>query len=182
MFVEACRSGGKELIKLLDYCVFSIEMDAVFLFLVQEYRFQPTGPRAIELYDLFCSPNAPARLSVTEALPPRDHLLPQVIQRIREPRFVCTDPDADPPQLVPAPQVPGKFVFDGVANAILRDVEGALSRVESNYDPELGPHGSLPQGGLGPGQRQFVESVWKKSVRPRLVQVGFWKIATIGEL
>lgn len=181
MFVEACRSGGKELIKLLDYCVFSIEMDAVFLFLVQEYRFQPTGPRAIALYDLFCAPGAPARLSVTNVLPPRDCLLPQVIQRIREPRLVCSDPDADPPQFIPAPQVPRKYIFDGVAKAIACDTEGALSRVEANYNPELGPHGSLPQGGLGPSQRQFVEGVWRRGVRPRLVQVGFWKMATIGE-
>jgi hypothetical protein len=181
MFLETCRSGGKGLVDVLDFCVFSVEMDPIFLYLVQEYRLQPTGGRALALYDLFCPAGAPARLSVTNVLPPRDCLLPQLIQRVREPRLACVDAEADPPRFVPAPQVPGKHIFDGIAKAILEDTEGGVWRVESRFDPERGPRGSLPQGGLGPSQRQFVEGVWKRTVRPALVQAGFWKMATIGE-
>ena len=44
--------GGKRLIDFLDYSVRSVEMDALFIFLVEEYRRHPTTPKAVTLYDL----------------------------------------------------------------------------------------------------------------------------------
>ena len=61
-------SGGRPLIDSLEFCVRSVRMDPVFAFLEVEFRLQPTSPGAIALYDVFCAPEAPARLSTHDAL------------------------------------------------------------------------------------------------------------------
>ena len=45
---EVFSKGGKPLIEFLDYCVRSIQMDLVFMFLVREYHNGPTAAKAAD--------------------------------------------------------------------------------------------------------------------------------------
>ena len=69
---EVFARGGKGLIDLLEFCVISVRMDPVFVFLAGEFRARPTAQGAVALYELFCARDAPARLSALRALPPYD--------------------------------------------------------------------------------------------------------------
>jgi hypothetical protein len=71
--------GGRDLINLLEYCVYSVQMDPLFLFLVNEYRLAPTTEKALALYELFCAADAPARISLLGELPPKDFRLPRAL-------------------------------------------------------------------------------------------------------
>lgn len=73
------RRGGRDLINLLEYCVYSVQMDPLFLYLVSEYRLAPTTDKALALYELFCAADAPARISLRGELPPKDFRLPQAL-------------------------------------------------------------------------------------------------------
>jgi hypothetical protein len=169
--------GGKPAIDLLDYCVRSIQMDPVFIFLVQEYRFGPTAAKAIALYDVFCSPGSMGRISAEKALPPYDMRLWQTLQplmknwtEVQEARAA----EQDRPALVR----PARYLFDSVVME-LEKTSSSLCKIRSQYKPDLSPMENLPKGKMTPAQRQFVEKIWEPILRPRLAAAGFWRMATI---
>jgi hypothetical protein len=51
--------------------------------------------------------------------------------------------------------------------------------VSATFDPQLTSEENLPGGKMTAGQRQFVEHVWQRIVKPRLTAGGFWQIETI---
>lgn len=175
------RRGGRELVDLLEYLVLSFQMDPVFLFLVGEYRFQPTAYRAVALYDVFCAPRAEARLSAVDSIPPRGIRLQQEIDSIRGARERNTEPrsEALAPQLGP-PMMAAKYLFDSVENELrTQTAVASMAAIAAGYDPELTAHQNLPSGRMTPGQRLFVERIWEPKLRPYLVAAGFRRIANI---
>lgn len=77
------QRGGRELIELLTHCVYAFNTDVVFLFLVREYQFHPQASGAVAIHDVFCAAGAPARISDTTLIPPRDMRLDQAISQLR---------------------------------------------------------------------------------------------------
>src|SRR5437867_2774371 len=77
---EILAKGGEQRVALLRYCVMSITMEPVFVFLAQEYRLRPTHAAALALYDVFCARDALARIGVMEALPPRNLQLQAAVE------------------------------------------------------------------------------------------------------
>lgn len=77
------RSGGEPLIRFLDYCVLSMQPAPIFAFLATQYRFQPTIPGALALYDVFCAQQAPLRLPAGDALPPYNVHMVEHVEHLR---------------------------------------------------------------------------------------------------
>jgi hypothetical protein len=170
--------GGRELIDFLDYCVRSVQMDPLFLFLALEYRNQPTTPRAVALYEVFCAPDAPARTSNPAILPPMDlrleaanRPLKQDLIRVQAAQFGNSNPTT--PLILPP-----KCQFDPVVSN-LEETSDCLRQIEQCYHPERSPLENLPGGAMTSAQRAFVERVWEPKLRPWLVAAGFRRIATI---
>ena len=156
---EVFTKGGKPLIDFLDYCVRSIQMDPVFLFLVREYRNGPTPAKAVALYEMFCAPNAPARISAQTVLPPYD-------VRLREAIILLT------PSFLPA-----KYLFDSVVREL--EKRPRSSAYVRRYKTDRTPVENLPHGKMTPAQRHFVEKIWQPVIRPHLVAAGFWRVASV---
>jgi hypothetical protein len=172
---ELFRSGGAGLIDFLDYCVYSRQLEPVFAFLVGEYRNHPTPSRALALYELFCTPAAPAKIKATPVLPPLDWRIHRAVEMIRQQiaRSTSTEDETFVPNIGPS-----QYLFDFIARHLEND--GLLHAVSRQFDPGRTPLENLPGGKMTPGQRAFLEKVWKPSIRPRLIEVGFWRIADIG--
>jgi hypothetical protein len=176
---EILTKGGERRVALLRYCVMSVTMEPVFVFLTQEYRLRPTHAAALALYDVFCAPDALARIGVVEALPPRNLQLQATAESIRQQWTQLQSPlEADERSAV-AITVPHRNLFDRVVEAVRNDPAGRFAAAASLYDPRLGPVQNLPGGKMNAGQRHFVESVWRPLARPRLAAAGFWQIANI---
>ena len=80
---DVFRRGGPDLVALLNYCVYSVQPEPLFAFLVREFHFDPTAIRAVTLHDVFCAPGAPARLRAPAVLEPRDLRLRRTIDALR---------------------------------------------------------------------------------------------------
>jgi hypothetical protein len=160
--------GGKDLIDVLNYCIRSVQMDAVFVFLVEEYRLAPTAAMAVAVYDMFVGVEAPARIDGGELLPPRDLGLEQLIRKLR------------PGSEAISKAAPGKFIFDSLSKYVQTNRRGAIAKIKRRYNPKLGANENLPGGKMTAGQRRFVEQVWQSRMRPVLVRAGFRRIANIG--
>ncbi|WP_182870397.1 hypothetical protein [Stieleria mannarensis] len=190
------QQGGRELIELLTHCVLSFNTDVLFLYLTREYQFRPQAVGAVALYDVFCAPQAPARISDTSLLPPSDLRLGQTIDDLRRALQLaagdrhasqknadakCSGGEADH-DMAPAPAVPlpPHFLFDSIAARLSAPENPKLSSLEKGYDPKLTPHENLPGGKLSAGGRAFVDHVWTPRIRPYLVASGFWRLATVG--
>jgi hypothetical protein len=182
---EYFTRGGKPLLDLLEFCVMSYRMEALFAFLVREYRLQPTLPRAFALYDVFCAAEAPAKLKNWELLPPRVVDLQSEIERMREQwaasrgERIAPAANAQEPPPPPTPVAP-KYLFDSLLAGLLRYPGDPIAAAGRDFDPALTPAANLPGGRMSPGQRNFVERVWQPHVRPWLVTAGFWRMATVG--
>jgi hypothetical protein len=175
------RVGGKQLIDLLDYCVKSMQMDPLFLFLVQEYRNAPTALKAVALYDLFCAAQAVAKVSAAEALPPFNGRMQEVIMPIKVSIGALPPVPANPDsqsQEIRRLILPPKYLFDSVASAVQACSE-SLVQIERQYDPHRTPVENLPDGKMTIAQRHFVDKVWQPAIRPRLVDAGFWRVASV---
>jgi hypothetical protein len=159
----------------------SVTMEPVFVFLTGEYRLRPTHAAALALYDVFCSPQAPAKVRGTPGLlPPRDLKLAAAIQLIRAQQGEA-HPREQPGEDSRVPRtVPYRHLFDPVADALHGDPSGHVQRVSRCYDPALTPERNLPGGEMTAAQRHFLENIWRPVARPCLVAAGFWQIATIG--
>ena len=173
--------GGARRLDLLRYCVLSITMEPLFLFLAGEYRLKPTHSGALALFDVFCAMDAPARLSAYEILPPRELGLGAEIAKIRERwKAIQAPPSPDDDDARNAAPWPGRALFDTLVAGVRRDTHKKLEHVSASYDPALTPHENLPGGRLTATQRHFLDRVWLPIVRPRLTGAGFWQIATVG--
>jgi hypothetical protein len=182
---ELFRRGGKPLLSLLSFCVMSYRMEPLFAYLVGEFRMCPTPDRALALYDVFCAPEAPAKLPTWELLPPRVMGLREEVERIRR---LCDaartppTPAAEEEESPAGPSEPGapKYLFDTLLAALHRYAGDPIGAVGRDFDPDLSPVENLPGGRMNPAQRHFVERVWQPHVRPRLVGAGFPRVATVG--
>ena len=176
---EILTTGGEQRVALLRYCVMSVAMEPVFVFLAQEYRLRPAHAGALALYDIFCARDAVARIGVLEALPPRNLQLQAAIESIREQwTQLQSQPQADEHPGV-AITSPHRNLFDRVADAIRNDPAGRFAEVGRRNDPMLAPYQNLSGGKMSAGQRHFVENIWKPLARPRLIAAGFWQIVNI---
>jgi hypothetical protein len=170
--------GGAGRIALLRYCVMSIRMEAVFIFLAQEYRYRPSHAGALALFDLFCGEHAPARLKAYELLPPRQLGLSAAVTRVREQWHQMQSPPPQDENDLIAVMTPARDLFDTIVRGLRGDVR--FTALGASYDPQLTPQENLPGGKMTAGQRQFVEGVWNPVVKPRLTAAGFWQMRTIG--
>ncbi|HEX7175302.1 MAG TPA: hypothetical protein VF240_08600 [Pyrinomonadaceae bacterium] len=195
---EVFARGGKGLIDLLEFCVISVRMDPVFVFLAGEFRTHPTARGAVALYELFCTRDAPARVSALRALPPYNLRLPAAVRPLAESlerMRAARDAEAvvlaeteeedggeaggvEPPGELPPPLFPARYIFDEVVRQ-LESGRGQLREVGELYDPTLTPYENLPGRRMTPAQKAFVDRVWAPRVRPRLVAAGFRRIADI---
>lgn len=203
---EILTRGGRGQIDLLEFCVMSVNMDALFLHLVDEYRLRPQADSALALHDLFCAAGAPARISVLAVLPPKDVRIERAVAAFRPPPpqgvvaesetpsdRVSSDRDSSdrdsdaapeqthlprPPMFRP-PMFPPKYLFDPVTAALLTGSQTPWQRLQTQYDPDKTPLENLPGGRMTGAQRSFVDFIWTPNVRPRLVAAGFWKLATV---
>jgi hypothetical protein len=172
-------AGGKQRIALLRLCVMSVQMEPVFVFLTQEYRLRPTHDAALALYDVFCAPDAPARIEARDMLAPRDLGLVSAIRSIRQQRDQMRQPEQGEPESGIPITTPHRHLFDGIARALQDAPSGSYARLGSEFDPRLSPEQNLPGGRMSAAQRHFVNYVWRTIARPRLVEAGFWRIADI---
>ncbi len=78
-------SGGRPLIDFLEYCVLSIQMDPVFCYLARDFKSLPSATKAVALYEAFCAPTTPARISCHKLLPPFDRRILNDIDPLRPP-------------------------------------------------------------------------------------------------
>jgi hypothetical protein len=158
--------GGKDLIDLLHFSVYSLQLEPMFVHLVQDYRNQATVNRALALFDVFCTVGSPACIRATDLLPPRDLRLLRELTPLRQPTQ-------------PAP-LSARHLFDFVVALLREQTDGPLHMIAQQYDPARSPIDNLPAGRLSQTQRFFVEKVWQGRLRPQLVSAGFWRVATIG--
>jgi hypothetical protein len=191
-FDDVLERGGERLISFLHFCVYSVAMTPLFVFLAREYRFRPTVAGALALYDNFCAVDAPARLKADAILAPRDGRLDQLISRLRREQQLFEEAagTASPADAVasttghlPAAALPSPvlFLFDRVVQHLREDDARALHAVARAFNPSHEPMENLPGGKLNAGQRAFLENVWRPRVRPHLVAAGFWRAANLGQ-
>lgn len=176
---EILTRGGAPRIALLRYCVMSVTMEPVFVFLTDEYRLRPTHAAALALYDLFCAPDAPARIKAWEALPPRNLALAVPIRSIRQQWDYLQSTREPQEEASISITAPYRNLFDFIARSVQNNAEGAFVRIELEFDLGLSPQENLPGGKMNAGQRHFVEKIWRPVVRPRLVAAGFWHMGNI---
>ena len=186
-FDKIFRRGGKDLVALLKYVVRAANADLLFVYLVSEYRQQPTSAKALVLYRLFCAPRAPARLSVPELLPP---LNPQLSLRIR-PIETATAPGHNAvttgtvvgspgaPGAPAAPRLVPKFLFDDIVESLGKK-SARFRKAKRDYRARKTPAENLPFEMLTEFQRYFPEYVWKPQLKPALIAAGFWRVGAIG--
>nr|WP_143547604.1 hypothetical protein [Rhodopirellula sp. SM50] len=203
------QRGGRELIELLTHCVFSFNTDVLFLYCVGEYQLRPQAVRAIAIYDVFCAPAAPARLSDLSLIPPKDVRIDQAITQLRQAfqAATCDPPQSDgiagdesggagqeerqgdgqdagqdesPPPDRPAVPLPPRYLFDSIAANLRVSEQAKIATLEDYYDPKRTPQENLPGGELTAAQRAFVDHVWTPRIRPYLVSSGFWRVSTVG--
>jgi hypothetical protein len=176
---EALAAGGERRIALLRFCVMSVTMEPVFVMLAQEYRLRPTHAAAVALYDIFCAPDAPARMRARDLLPPRDLRLMSATHWIRRQLAQMQSPvPPDEGWTVPI-TVPHRDLFDFIVDRLRNDPEGHIARLARSYDPRRSPEENLPGGNMSESQRRFREKIWLPLARPRLVAAGFWQVGTI---
>jgi hypothetical protein len=175
---DLLNRGGAGRIALLRYCVMSIRMEPIVVFLAQEYRYRPSHAGALALFDLFCDEHAPARLEAYELLPPRQLGLRAALARVRAQWNQMKSPAPEDEEELIAVTTPARDLFDAVVRGLRGDAR--LTALRTSYDPQLTAQENLPGGKMTAGQRQFVEGAWNPVVKPRLTAAGFWQMSTIG--
>ncbi len=186
--------GGKQLVELLEFSVISLQPDPLFAFLVGEYQLRPTAEGAVALYDVFCAPDTPARISPADVLPPRNLRIQQDIEPLRihllqherarsamqgrqETEESQQDQLATEDMEIPSISMPGKYIFDTI---LVRVWQGQpLRNLAHRYDPGLSPQENLPDGRMTASQKHFVDKIWEPQLRPYLASAGFRRIANI---
>ena len=175
---ELFSKGGKPLIDFLDYCVRSVQMDPLFLFLVQEYRNSPTAAKAVALFEIFFAPGAPGCTTAARVLPLYDARLTEIMRLLRTNWLESQGAGMTAQNVYTPVLLPAKYLFDSVAGE-LEKRSASLPKIRRRYKPHRTPMENLTGGKMTAAQRHFVERVWQPVIRPRLIAVGFWRIATI---
>lgn len=175
------RSGGRKLIDLLEYCVRSMQFDALFLFLTGEFREHPTDLKALALYDGFCAPQAVARIRAEDVLPPKNlRILADIQPLVLRRQVIETGAGArGEDEHLPRPLLPPKFLFDYIVLHLEQGEGNQLDAIRANYDSRLEPMDNLPGGKMNAVQQHFVDHIWGPKLRPFLVAAGFRRIANI---
>jgi hypothetical protein len=171
--------GGERRVALLRYCVMSVTVEPMFVFLTQEYRLRPTHIAALSLYDVFCAPDAPARVRALDLLPPRNLSLVMATEAIRQQWAWLQRPEQPEEGPTVSITMPHRNLFDPLAHSLQKNPDGHFLQLGSRYDPLLSAQQNLPGGKLNAAQRHFVDNVWRPVARPRLVAAGFWQVANI---
>lgn len=171
---EFFQRGGRELVDLLEHVVLSVNMDALMLYLIREYRFQPRAKAAIALHDVFCAAGAPARISELSVIPPKEFRIDRSIAAFRTPETPSSSGNESEVDFQPP-----CYLFDPIAHQLTSGPATRIAKLEQSYQPERTPVENLPGGQMSAGQRAFVNGVWTPSVRPYLVSAGYWRVATI---
>lgn len=171
-------AGGKELVDLLNYGVRAVQTDLLFVFLVEEYRNAPTSHKAVALYEIFCAPQSPARVSAAELLPPVHPQMDVALRPLRA-NVAAVNTARASGSPVPILLLPPKFIFDTIVQH-LRKKSAGLRQIKRRYRVERTPSANLPHGRMSEAQRFFVDRVWTPNLRPRLIAVGFRRVASIG--
>src|SRR5688572_27769073 len=121
--LETLDRRGKATLDFLDYCVRSMQLDPLFVVLVEEYRANPTIPKAVALFHTFCAPGALAKVSVN---PDEGHvqaaMRPISVSWTRMQAALVFGPGNGAP-----PMPPPMGLFDRVAEAIIR--AGIITRL-----------------------------------------------------
>jgi hypothetical protein len=156
------RSAG--MLDFLDYCVRSMQMDPLFVYLVQEYRANPTIPKAVAIFHTFCAPAAVAKVSVKTDDPHiQNAMRPITVSWTRMQAALVFGPGNGVPPLAPPASL-----FDRLTEDILQT--GILARLKHDYRPAAK---------MNRIQQHFVEKIWQPIIRPHLVAAGFWRIAEV---
>ena len=167
--LETLERRGRGTLDFLDYCVRSMQLDPLFVYLVQEYRSNPTIPKAVALFHTFCSPAAPAKISVdSEDAQMESAMRPITVSWTRMQAALVFGPgNAAPPMAPPA------SLFDELAERIM--CTGVFTKLKRRYRADLGCLRNVTR-----VQRHFTEKIWQPIIRPHLVAAGFWRVDEIG--
>ncbi len=178
------QRGGVDAISLMQYCVRSINLDPLFIALVREYQLRPSHQALLALYDCFCAPQAPCRLSLAEVLATHELRMKEQVafvraewQQLQTPPAPLAEGESEPPRQ--RSTVPYRSIFDALLPALQQHEAGGWQRAQRSYNPQLSPNQNLPGGDMSMVQRHFVARVWQPVVRPRLVAAGFWRLSTV---
>ncbi len=178
------QRGGADALSLMQYCVRSINLDPLFVALVREYQLRPSHLALLALYDCFCAPQAPCRLSVTEVLAAHELRMKEQVafvrgqwQQMQAPPLPVVEGEPEPARQ--RSSVPHRSIFDGLLASLQQIEAGGWQRAQRSYNPQLSPNQNLPGGDMTMVQRHFVARVWQPVVRPRLVAAGFWRLTTV---
>jgi len=146
-----------------------MQLEPLFVFLVQEYRANPTIPKAVALFHTFCAPVAPAKLTVDGEEPQlQTAMRPITVSWTRMQAALVFGPGNGAP-----PMPPPASLFDGLAEKIM--CTGIFTKLKRRYRADLG---NAPK--MNRVQEHFVEKIWEPIIRPHLVAAGFWRIDEIG--
>lgn len=167
--------GGETALALLQFCIRSGQREPLFYALIKDYQQRTNHLTALTLFDLFCAPNAPARLSVSHVLPPQDLRFPASISMLRQQyaQMQAPQPPDEEKRLYIAS--PPRSLFDAVAQAC----QLRFDEVASQFDPQKKVNECLPGGAMSMSQRNFVTQIWVPRVRPQLVAAGFWRMGSL---
>ena len=166
---ETLDRRGRGTLDFLDYCVRSVQLEPLFVFLVQEYRSNPTIPKAVALFHTFCAPAAPAKIGVpTDDAQLQSAMRPITVSWTRMQAALVFGPGNAAP-----PMAPAASLFDGLAETIL--CTGIFTKLKRRYRTDLG---NVPR--VNRAQRDFIEKIWQPIIRPHLVAAGFWRIDEVG--
>ena len=106
--------GGKPALELLEYCVRTVRMEPVFVFLVSDYRLHPSAGKALALHDVFCAPDIRFRTITWETFRAGSGMLSSTIHSVRTAVLKATAANlAAPQQRLPA-TLPPRHVFDSL--------------------------------------------------------------------
>jgi len=166
--IETLDRKSKGMLEFLDYCVRSMQSDPVIVLLVQEYRCNPTIPKAVAIFHTSCSPGAPAKVSIdAEDEHLQNAMRPITVSWTRMQAALVFGPGNGAP-----PMPPPSWLFDGLAQRILRT--GVIGKLKEQYQVARGPGEKINR-----VHQHFVEKIWQPIIRPHLVAAGFWRIAEV---
>lgn len=166
--LETLDRRSKGTLDFLDYCVRVMQLDPLFLFLAQEYRINPTIPKAVALFHTFCAPGAPAKVSIEPDQDRMQHVMrPITVSWTRMQAALVFGPGNAAP-----PMPPPSTLFDSIVDKIMR--AGVIGKLKRAYQARYEPPDDTNR-----VHEHFVEKIWRPIIRPHLVAAGFWRISEL---
>jgi len=178
--------GGQVRVDLLRYAVKAVILEPLVLFVVNEYRLRPSVAAALAIYDAFSAQTAIARVDAAAKLPTRDLRLTATVRALRAQadafneamKFAQGKADEDSNGVTAVLPTVDRGLFNSLIVSLWEQPQGALQRMEQEYDETLTPEQNIGQR-LSASQRNFVSQVWRPQLRPMLVEAGFWQLSSI---